>query len=282
MRRFLLLSLLTTLLILPACQSGEDANDNEQEQEVTFDPAIIQGTWEMTENMPADTNITLPVDYHQYKIYTKDHVFFLAFHPDSNSVGMMGGGTYTINQDSFTENLTFMSMHEEGNPTSYSFTHKIDATTFAQSGRMESNVEGEEDFMLEERYRRVESSIGDGVEGHPYIGLWKLEKTLYGDGELETQADSIHSLKVITPGHFYIMSSNKNHPEKVNVVFGSQKMEDGKYVETVIANSWSDEMNGQTIAFSAEGAPSTFIMKGVMSYEGNDNYKIEEHYSRVE
>ena len=263
MRNFLFLFALVAWIAFPACQSGETTEEPEEE---TFDPAIIQGTWEMTGVLPADTNEIIAPDYHQYKIYTEDHVFFLAFNADS--VLMIGGGTYTINQDSFTEDLSYMTFYDESLPTSYSFIHQIDSTTFAQSGVMESE-EGEEDFKLEERYRRVEGSVADGLEGHPLVGVWKLDQALYGDDEeLAPLPDSMQMLKVITPGHFMAVNYNKNNPGDVNVVFGAQRMEGGKMIESVLVNSWSATMNNVEVPLEIEGGDATYSQKGTMAYEG--------------
>ena len=65
-------------------------------------------------------------------------------------------------------------------------------------------------------------------------------------------------------------------------MFGAQRMEEGQLVETVLANTWDPGMNGTENSFAIEGGESTYSQKGTMLYEGEDDYKLEEHFSRVE
>ncbi len=281
MKNVLLLFALATLIAFPACQSGE-GETQEEEQEEAFDPTSIQGTWEMTGNMPPDTNEVIAQDYRQVKIYTGEQVFFLAFDTDPDTVYMIGGGTYSINDSSFTEDLSYMTFHQEGEPTSYTFAHTITEDSFGQSGVMENPAEDEEDFQLEERYKRAEVGMANSV-GHPLVGVWEMEQAMYGDEEeLSGIPDSIRSLKVITPGHFYVVTYNKNDLTKVNVVFGSQQWTEGQIEETIIANTWDKGMNGATFTFAVEMDDNTYAQKGTMTYGDRDDYPLEEHFVRIE
>ena len=277
MKNFIVFFVLATLLSFTACEASQESTDAPTED---FDASIIQGTWEMTHHMPADTNEVIPVDHTVYKIYTKDHFRFIAYNADS--ISLLGGGTYTITRDSFTENLQFMTMDMTDAPKSLTFSHKIEGNTFAQSGIIPSLGGGEgQNYKLEERYKKVEASIVEPSD-HPYVGLWRMMHTQNGDAtEVTLIPDSISRMKTITPGHFLIVSWSKNSLMPISAVFGSQKMEDGKYIETVIANTMNAEMNGVTIPYSAEGKNNTFRMYGEMPYNG-DIFKLDEQYTRVE
>jgi hypothetical protein len=271
------LLLLVTLFSFTSCQSSPDTADDTAEE--TFDPTIIQGTWEMTLNMPADSDVAIPMNYKQYKFYTKDRFFFIAF--DQDTVGLFGGGTYTIDRDTFVENLEFMSSDMSDYPTSFSYSHTIDGDSFVQKGVMPSLSGENEDFQLEEHYKKVEGPISEDTD-HPYVGLWKMVQDQSGEAtELQSIPDSVMRMKIVTPGHFYIVNWNTNRLMPYSAVFGSQKMEDGKYVETVLANTMDNSMNGVIIPYTAEGGEGTFRMHGEIPMEEGP-YKIDERYTRVE
>jgi hypothetical protein len=276
MKHLFFLFALATLTCFTSCQNSPDNTEDITEE--AFDPSIIQGTWEMTQNMPADANVVMPVDYKQYKFFTKDHFFFIAFNQDS--IGLIGGGTYTIDRDTFIESLEFMSSDMSDYPTSFSYSHTIDGDSFIQKGVMPSLSGETEDFQLEEHYKKLEAPISAETE-HPYAGLWKMVQAQNGDAtEVQTVPDSVMSMKIITPGHFLIVNWRTNSLEPIGAVFGSQKMEDGKYVETVIANTMDREMNGTIIPYTGEGGEETFRMYGEIPMD--PPYKIDERYTRVE
>ncbi len=268
-------------LSLLTCESNPSAS--EATSEPSFDASAIQGTWEMTHYMPEDTNTVIPVeDFSQFKFYTKDRFFFVGYNKDS--IELYGGGTYTITQDSFTETLEFMSWDPGNGPNQFTFSHKLDGDRLSQSGLMESSSEDGEDFKLEERYKKVEGSIA-ATSDHPYAGLWKMVENQNGDlEELTTVPDSIISMKLVTNDHFLIAFWNNNHLKPNGILFGKQQMKEGQYIETIVANTMNQEMNGRSFPYSVEGADNAFRMYGEIPADGENTepYKIDERYTRVE
>ncbi len=281
MRNLLLLSIGALFIFFSACTNDQKANQEKADYSTsaTFDPSVIQGTWKMTHHMPPDSSEVVPTGWDQYKIFTEDRFFFLAFNEDS--LIYLGGGQYTIDWDTFTEKLEFMSWYDEkGATTTFTFDHQIEGDKLIQSGSVVWN-EGEEENHLEEHYTKVEPSVHEDSD-HPLLGLWKMEKMQNGDAqEVSSLPDSISRMKVITPGHFFIVSWKKINRQPGGSVFGSQKIEDGKYVETVLANTMASDMNGTSIPYTFEGGKETFRMHGEIPTE-QGLYRIDEYYSRVE
>lgn len=277
MRPLFFLLVMASLLTFSSCQNKQAAGEDTSTD--TFDPSIIQGTWEMTHIMPGDTNTVVPVDFKQYKFFTGNRYFLIRY--DKDSIRILGGGTYTIDENTFTENFEFFSLDFNDIPTSLTFNHKIEGDQFIQTGVIPGGGDDNEDYQLEEHYKKVEASILADTD-HPYLGLWKMEQAQNGDAkEVQTVPDPISRMKIITPGHFFIVSWRKNNLMPGAAVFGSQKVENGKYVETVIANTMNSNMNGTIIPYNAEGGDSSFRMHGDIPMD-EGNYKIDERYSRVE
>ena len=274
MKNLNLFAILFVMAIFFACQPDSEKTEDPP----AFDPTIIQGTWKMSSMQPQDTNVMVTPTYTQIKIFGAPH-FALINLGENHSFNMALGGTYEINEEGFTEKVLFYSGDSTFIGTEIPYTYKADEGTYHQSGVIVQD--SADNLVIEESYERVEDAMSK-TEGNPLVGVWRMTRAAYGDTEeAEPLEEGEATYKIITPGHFYVVSFNWNGKFGA-VVFGTHKMEGDKYVETIISSSMDSTMNGQTPSFDYEVADSSFTQIGAISYQGEDNYKIEEYFTRVE
>ena len=284
MRKPTLLLAVLALLSFVACKQNTSTDNTKEEAEEEAAANPLAGAWKMTAWKPADSEEQVAPDVVQYKFYTDSHFFFVGYDDKADTVAQAGGGTYTVDDGTFTEKIAFASWDSPNVGTSYTFdfTAGEDGNTFKQRGVMKSNVEGEPDFQLAEDYVKVGPALEPAVAEKAPVGLWKITKSLYGDQEEATApADSMVIHKLVTPTHFYVVTYNKNTGKLDGMTFGTYEMKDGKYVETVMATTRSIELIDKMLPFEYEYTGDSFTQKGVMEFTDGP-FELQEYYTRVE
>ena len=279
----MLLALLLSISLFYCKQNAPADNAKEEASEEAFTNPL-KGAWKMTAWKPSDSTGMVEPRVVQYKFYTDDHFYFVGYDDVADTVAQAGGGTYTINDSTFTETIAYASWDSPNVGEAYTFDYTTgdNGETFKQRGVMESNVEGEEDFDLAEDYVRVGPTIDAEVAEKAPVGLWKITRSLYGDQEeAMPPADSMMVHKLITPTHFYVVTYNKNNGKMDGMTFGTYEMKDGKYVETVKATTRSIELIDKMIPYEYEYTGDKFSQKGVLEFTDGP-FELEEYYTRVE
>lgn len=147
---FVALSILLISCVLEKEKPGVTENQNS-----------ITGTWQLLKGTTITNGDTAVTDYTQntsfIKIINDTHFAFLHHDltkgKDSAAVFVSGGGTYSLNNSSYTENLQYCSAREwEGND--FAFTITINNDTLTQQG-IEKVESAGVDRMNIEQYIRV-------------------------------------------------------------------------------------------------------------------------------
>ena len=97
----------------------------------------LDGTWELVSGQP------LPKGARDIKIISGGHFIFVAYDTEKGKPLYTGGGTYTLNGSSYTEHVDFASdvIAKGLVGKEQTFTVKIDADTFTQSGTLSNGKE---------------------------------------------------------------------------------------------------------------------------------------------
>ncbi len=149
------LSLFVLVLALMGCSKPGETNEN---QKVTHP---IVGTWKLLSSQTIKAEDTIFTDFtkgqEMIKIINDSHFAFLRHDlnkgQDSSAIYVAGGGTYTIDENKYTENLQYLNFREwEGN--TFHFDIDIENDSLTQTG-----VERIEDLNIDqiiiEKYVRM-------------------------------------------------------------------------------------------------------------------------------
>jgi hypothetical protein len=129
------LPLLFASVFVLGCQAPASSPNN------TAEPLPLVGTWQLLQGTTIENGDTTVTDYTKnlsfIKIINDTHFAFLQHDltkgKDSATVFVAGGGTYTLQDSTYTENLAYCSAREwEGNDFSFTVTIKND--TLVQQG----------------------------------------------------------------------------------------------------------------------------------------------------
>jgi uncharacterized protein (TIGR03067 family) len=109
----------------------------------------LAGTWELVSAEYGGQ--TAPVDMKELKMISAKHFMFITYDRKTSKAIRHGTGTYTLDGDSYTEHVDFMSGEGTDGATGKDFTFKIklDGDTLTQTG----DIMG---MNLKEVYRRVD------------------------------------------------------------------------------------------------------------------------------
>ncbi|TDO04674.1 hypothetical protein [Sunxiuqinia elliptica] len=156
------IGLLILLTVLFSCNTAtQKAQQPEKPEKPIKQP--IEGTWKLLSGTLIEKGDTVTTDYTKgvefIKIINGTHFSFLQHDltqgKDSAAVFGAGGGTYTLKDGVYTENLDYCSAREwEGN--SFEFEVQVDGDTLIQQG-VEKIEEQGIDRMNIERYIRVKN-----------------------------------------------------------------------------------------------------------------------------
>ena len=148
---------------------------------------------------------------------------------------------------------------------------------------IKSDDENIDDLPIEERYERLEPALSELTNAHPLVGVWKLEKAAYNQMESpQPLPEGEETLKVITPRFFYTVQSNPNNGEFQGIVFGTHRLDGDQYVENILTTSRDSLLAGWRLHFDYTISDDVFTQSTVVNQEPYQNFKIEEHYRRVE
>lgn len=272
-------ALVLSLSVLFTCSPQ---NQETQEEETSSMSTSLEGTWQMTAVQPQDTNAMMPPEMSMVKIFGDRHFAFVYYNEDNPNEYLSAGGTYELDGGTLTEQIRYAS---DTLPLGSTFTYQVDweGNTYHQSGVMPGMGENGSDYIIEEDYRKIEAGIGETADQPAVVGIWRLDKAAYGDAtEAVPLTDGWQTTKFITPGHFYTVQYNPDDGSFDGFVFGSWEMQDDQYVETIKATSRDSAIIGLTVSYTFDATEQSFMQDGMVNTEAFPNYKIEEHFTRVE
>lgn len=97
----------------------------------------LDGTWELTSGQP------LPKTARDIKIISGGHFIFVAYDTETGKTLYTGGGTYILNDNSYTEHMDFASDRIAPGLVGkdQAFTVSVDGDTFTQTGVLSNGKE---------------------------------------------------------------------------------------------------------------------------------------------
>jgi len=248
---------------------------------ISKSPAL-KGTWQMTAQQPQDGTEMQPVNFTMVKIFGDRHFALVYYNEDDPSDFTSAGGTYEFNGSKLVERLDYGTLEDAAGST-FTYQCKVNDNTYHQSGVMPGMGENGSDFIIEEDYKKIEGGIGEKKGQVDVVGIWKLDKAAYGEArEAAPLSGGDQTLKFITPGHFYVVQYNPQSQKTDGFVFGTWEMKNGKYVETIKATSRGSEIIGMSIPYTFKAGKKSFMQDGMVNTGDYPNYKIEEHFTRME
>jgi hypothetical protein len=88
--------------------------------------------------------------------------------------------------------------------------------------------------------------------------------------------------KVFTPKFWYSTFYDAATGALDGVGFGTYQLTGNKYEETINAFSWDQSAVGKTYTFTVDIRPKKLLQQGKINTDNYKDYKIEEHFKRVE
>lgn len=204
----------------------------------------LKGTWELSQYKPYDENT---MDWHHYgdsivyqKHLTDDHFVWFKYDKKNNHLLGMGGGSYTIDNGKYIENIKFFYppgsselgqsipfdldfMNNQWYHKGYSKVMDIDEAT----GKMvvaDSN-------KIEEKWVRTKA---ESNSPNPVLGTWDLiAYREVEDGNYIEYPEYAGYMKLITPTHFTWIYFNKKDDEIYAAGSGKYEFTNNHYLETI-------------------------------------------------
>ena len=239
----------------------------------------LEGTWKLVAAKgyePESTHAGIVI----YKIFTGKQVHFVYYNEKTGEFRGAGGGTYTLEGDTFQEKLEYFSWDSTAVGTVQAYHFKINGNRLTQSGTL--NSKQYQNYEVEEVYERVEDGISSTKSKHPLIGVWAIESAQYGDNKPNIQETYGKVIKIITPGFFYGVFFNPDTKHFNGITFGNWRAEGNQYIETVQVFSWDETMAKQEQPFTWEVKADKFYQRGKINAEKYKDYTIEEVSKRLE
>ncbi len=274
MKNFLILIIVAVSLLATLAFSYDHEPSLQEHMRAT---TPIEGTWKLVKTKWGDMEEHKVPEREIYKIFTKEHFFFLYI--DGNQVSGAGGGTYTADDNSFTESLQYYSWDHSAAGTQQKFDYTIEGNQLHQTG-MIKNTDKYDNYVIDEYYERVEDGIS-ATKGNGLMGVWE-----YADGNGSTsdylRENNLRSIKAITPQHFYFVFTEKATGKYHGVGFGKYELHNNKYTEHIAAFSFDSTAVGQTYDFTLEIDRDQITQIGELNTEQYQNFTVKERFKRVE
>ena len=134
MKKIILAIALTTGFLALSRTNGGDAKKGQ-----------LDGAWQLISGQP------LPKKARDIKIISGGHFFFVAYDTETGKPLYTGGGTFILNESSYTEHIDFASDQISAGliGKDQPFTVKVDGDTFTQTGTLSNGKD------LSETWKRV-------------------------------------------------------------------------------------------------------------------------------
>lgn len=248
------------LIILIVWSCGAPA---EEETELSAD--YLEGSWRLVGYINHAAGDTSWSEYGANTLYekylTSTHFTWVRYDVDSGALVGTGGGTYTFDGKTYTEDIKFFfppGANELGQAIPFSVEIKDGRwhhTGYAKVMEFDPEV-GEnvvvDSAKIEEIWERIEAPAETPAMN--LAGSWELvEYRNPGDSVWRQYPEFVGYIKHITPSNFVWVYYNAEGDEVLGIGGGPYEMDDDKYVETLeFIYPAGTGQQGTTMAFSAE------------------------------
>lgn len=237
----------------------------------------LEGTWKLVKAKWGDAKAHKVPEQEVYKIYTKDHFFFIYY--DGATVSGAGGGTYALEDGSFTETLNYFSWHHSAAGTQQSFNYTLEADQLHQYGKIR-NTDQYDEYVIDEYYERVEPGIST-AGNNSLAGVWEYTNGKGNTSEYIAE-NGMKVLKVVTPNHWYVVYTEKATGKYHGVGFGTYILYGNSYSEHITAFSFDSTAVGKTFDYTIGLREDQWRQQGKIDTEQYPDFTVEEVYRRVE
>ena len=270
---FPIITILACLFLMYNCQDSPEVIVKPSPSE----SPKLEGTWKLVKTKWGDMKEHKVPRREIYKIFTKEHFFFIYI--DGKQVSGAGGGTYVSTDSSFTESLQYYSWDHSAVGTKQQFNYTTDGNQLHQTG-MIKNTDKYDNYVIDEYFEKVEEGIS-AHKAHPLAGVWK-----YTNGDGNTSAyirdHNLRAMKVFTSKYWYAVFTEKESGEYHGVGFGKYELDNRAYTEHIEAFSFDSTAVGQTYTFTLEQQPNQLTQTGMINTDQYQNFTVEENYQRIE
>jgi hypothetical protein len=252
-----------TLVALAGCNAGE-------KKEATS----MAGAYKMlSQSVKTDKTDSTYKSLEQLKIYTDDHMMYANVNP-SDSASAFGVATYTLNNDTVTENSIYGGGGSSASDSAASFKLIIQKTAKGYTQVIPEMETGGQKIKLTEEY----DSVGTGAKT-ALDGTWKASKIYYITGKDTSWDHRTTQFKTYYAGHFIFGHTYKDSTNKLHtgIGFGAFTMTGNKVKESGIASTYS-AVRGHDFDIDVEMNGNDAFKQTIIEKSGN---KQVEEYQRL-
>lgn len=240
-------------------------------------PHPLEGTWKLIKGKWGTMEEPVVQTRDIYKIFTNGHYFHVYYNAEKFSGA--GGGTYTADDKTFTEIVTYFSWDSTIVGKTQVFNWTIEGNQLVQSGLI-NDGEKYNNYVVEEYWERVEDAIS--ASKSPIAGVWQIEQSTYGNTTKKAEESRWRVNKIFTNKFWYAAFYDPKTGGFNGVGFGTYLLEGDQYTETLSAYSWDQSAVGKTFTFTMEIQPKTLVQKGKINSDKYKDYTIVEYFKRME
>jgi hypothetical protein len=200
------------------------------------------------------------------KIYV-DGYFMFAIHDKEGKFKRAGGGYFTMEKKSYTENLDFYTADstQVRKPVTYSFALKKDELI------IEAPMHGS---TLKETWQRIDNS------GSPLKGAWRFGARVDDNGVAGERRGGVsprQTIKILSGKYFQWAAFNYETKQFMGTGGGTYELKDGKYTESINFFSRDNSRAGMSLTFDARIDSSDWYHKG----KGTTGNPVSEVWERM-
>lgn len=211
----------------------------------------------------------------EIKIISPTHVFFYVQNKMRDSFAYAGAGTYTVNQNQYTEHLQHANFELQGGKGT--FDYRVQGDTFHQKGVlvMADGTKGNvsHTFMRVKEPKRFEGA---------HVGTWNQLSSSYtsGDGSKGAHTNATHiRYQIITPTHWMRISKANNNFENA---FGGTYTLEGNKMNVKIDYGSIPHIKGATVEITQRVEGNKLYWTGIgKDADGKKNIQFEDVFERV-
>ncbi|MEO1451791.1 MAG: hypothetical protein AAFV07_19835, partial [Bacteroidota bacterium] len=236
MRRItLLLALLTTLAATAILTLGFYPNKPAADAEIE---AELQGAWRMVLRNGA---VMEDLELEMVKIIQDGYFMFAFYQESTQSFYSAGGGTYTIQEGKYREDIRFHTIDPKLVGTHVNFDIRLEGDRWYHAGI----VSGED---LEEVFERADQ------DGTPSLaGAWMCTAHSKGNGDLHELRDrDPQTWKLVTDQHFQWVTFDDRTGDLLGCSGGTFSWADGIYAEEIAFHQQDTMLTGHRLVWPSQ------------------------------
>ncbi len=265
--------------------SSDKTSENE-----SLSADALEGSWQLVSRINHGSGDTtwssLPDDIIYQKHITPTHFTWLSYDKGENRTTGTGGGTYTFNDETYTEDINFFYP-----PGSSILGQTIPFTVEMKDGKwyhtgyskdLEFDAETGDMMVvdstkIEEIWERIETKASSDSSSLALAGSWELVSYMPETQQVWTEyPDFVGYVKHITPTHFVVLKYNKEGDEIMFQLSGTYQLNERTYVENILtAHPSNPNQIGLSHTFQKEMRDDKWYLSGYIYTMGADSVSGE-------